>query len=346
MLPPRYRQGCLGLAIALACAAAHGAPIPYATEHVIAADDTPAAIVAKAATTLPRPNQSAWMRLERTFFLHFGVNTFNEVEWGNGKEDPALFNPAQLDAHQWLRAVKQLDGKMLVLVAKHHDGFAMWPSRYTAHSSAASPWRGGKGDLVREVADAARAAGVKLGIYLSPADLYQLKTNPANPAGFDNSSDSLVMSPALLNKYLQAAREVSSHLVLQPAGFTFAPHPMLAESDRGVEAVAHDPTQLNRQGPDTGTSYRSEIFATSPVQAATAKAYIAQLDAEHVFAAPIVTKVEPLKGFYRAEGYHQDYLVRNPNQPYIRINDLPKIAALAQVWPQYYRNEPVLLARN
>ena len=111
-------------------------------------------------------------------------------------------------------------------------------------------------------------------------------------------------------------------------------------------SVAHDPTQLNRQGPDTGTSYRSEIFATSPVQAATAKAYIAQLDAEHVFAAPIVTKVEPLKGFYRAEGYHQDYLVRNPNQPYIRINDLPKIAALAQVWPQYYRNEPVLLARN
>ena len=124
------------------------------------------------------------MRLERTFFLHFGVNTFNEVEWGNGKEDPALFNPTQLDAHQWLRAVKQLDGRMLVLVAKHHDGFAMWPSRYTNHSSAASPWRGGKGDLVREVADAARGTGVKLGIYLSPADLYQLKTNPANPAGY------------------------------------------------------------------------------------------------------------------------------------------------------------------
>ena len=184
MLPPRHPHGCLGLALALACAGAHGAPIPYATEHVIAADDTPATIAAKAAKTLPRPNQSAWMRLERTFFLHFGVNTFNEVEWGNGKETPAVFNPAQLDAHQWLRAVKQLDGKMLVLVAKHHDGFAMWPSRYTDHSSAASPWRGGKGDLVREVADAARAAGVKLGIYLSPADLYQLKTNPANPAGY------------------------------------------------------------------------------------------------------------------------------------------------------------------
>jgi alpha-L-fucosidase len=184
MLPSRHTPGCLGLAIVLACAGAHGAPIRYATEHVIAAGDSPAAIAAKAAHTLPRPNQSAWMRLERTFFLHFGVNTFNEVEWGSGRESPAMFNPSQLDAGQWLRAVRQLDGKMLVLVAKHHDGFAMWPSRYTDHSSAASPWRGGKGDLVREVADAARAAGVKLGIYLSPADLYQLKTNPANPAGY------------------------------------------------------------------------------------------------------------------------------------------------------------------
>ena len=194
MLPHRPAPGRLGLAFALACAGAHAAPIPYATEHVIGADDTPAAIAAKAAKTLPRPNQSAWMRLERTFFLHFGVNTFNEVEWGTGKEDPAIFNPTQLDARQWLHAVQQLDGKMLVLVAKHHDGFAMWPSRYTAHSSAASPWRGGKGDLVREVADAARAAGVKLGIYLSPADLYQLKTNPANPAGYYGNGSAKVRS--------------------------------------------------------------------------------------------------------------------------------------------------------
>jgi alpha-L-fucosidase len=171
----------LGLALAVAAGAA---TIPYAHEHVISPGDSPAVIVEKAAKVLPRSNQSDWMRLERTFFLHFGVNTFNEVEWGSGKEDPAIFDPADLDATQWLRAVKQLDGKMIVLVAKHHDGFAMWPSRYTAHSAAASPWRGGKGDLVREVADAARAAGVKLGLYLSPADLWQLKTNSANPAGY------------------------------------------------------------------------------------------------------------------------------------------------------------------
>nr|WP_315212479.1 discoidin domain-containing protein [uncultured Duganella sp.] len=180
----RHKHMLPALALAAVAAVSAAQTIPYATEHVIAPGDTPAVIAEKAAKVLPRPNQSAWMRMERTFFLHFGVNTFNQVEWGTGRESPALFNPTALDARQWLGAVKKLDGKMLVLVAKHHDGFAMWPSRYTAHSSAASPWRGGKGDLVREVADAARASGVKLGIYLSPADLYQLKTNPNNPAGY------------------------------------------------------------------------------------------------------------------------------------------------------------------
>lgn len=111
-------------------------------------------------------------------------------------------------------------------------------------------------------------------------------------------------------------------------------------------SVAHDPTEVNRQGPDEGSSYRSEIFAASPTQAATARAYIAQLDGAHIFPRPIATKVEALKGFYRAEGYHQDYLVHNPDQPYIRINDLPKIAALQKVWPQYYAQKPVLLARD
>ena len=111
-------------------------------------------------------------------------------------------------------------------------------------------------------------------------------------------------------------------------------------------SVAHDPTQMNRQGPDRGTSYRSEIFATSPTQVGTAKGYIAHLQAAKVFSGPIVTKVEPLKGFYPAEDYHQDYLVRNPDVPYIRINDLPKIEALKRVWPQYWRPDPVLLAHR
>lgn len=109
-------------------------------------------------------------------------------------------------------------------------------------------------------------------------------------------------------------------------------------------SVAHDPTQLNFQGPDEGTSYRSEIFAASPVQEKTARAYIAQLGAARVFSQPIVTKVGALKGFYAAEAYHQDYLIHNPTQPYIVINDLPKLAALKTVWPALYRADPVRLA--
>ena len=111
-------------------------------------------------------------------------------------------------------------------------------------------------------------------------------------------------------------------------------------------SVAHDPTELNRQGPDEGTQYRSEVFAASPLQEQTAKAYIAQLDSAHVFPAAIATKVERLKGFYAAEDYHQDYLFRNPRAAYIVINDLPKIAALKRVWPDFYREKPVLLADN
>jgi peptide-methionine (S)-S-oxide reductase len=109
-------------------------------------------------------------------------------------------------------------------------------------------------------------------------------------------------------------------------------------------SVAHDPTQLNYQGPDHGPSYRSEIFFASPEQEKTAKAYVAQLTAAHVFAGPVVTKIEPVKGFYNAEGYHQDYLFHNPGADYIVENDIPKVEALKHVWPQYYRAVPVLFA--
>ena len=108
-------------------------------------------------------------------------------------------------------------------------------------------------------------------------------------------------------------------------------------------SVAHDPTELNRQGPDRGPSYRSEIFYRTPSQERVARAYVAQLNNAHVFASPIVTKIEPLKGFYAAEDYHQDYLIAHPDQPYIRYNDLPKIAALKQTYPQFYRDKPAAL---
>jgi peptide-methionine (S)-S-oxide reductase len=109
-------------------------------------------------------------------------------------------------------------------------------------------------------------------------------------------------------------------------------------------SVAHDPTQLNRQGPDTGTQYRSSIFFADPTQEKIARAYIGQLQQAHVFSRPIVTRVDPLQGFYPAESYHQDYLVHNPHVPYIVYNDMPKIENLKRELPDMFRDSPVLTA--
>jgi len=109
-------------------------------------------------------------------------------------------------------------------------------------------------------------------------------------------------------------------------------------------SVAHDPTELNRQGPDVGAQYRSAIFPAKPEQVRVAETYIAQLNQAHVFDAPIVTKVEPGREFYPAEDYHQDFLARNPRYPYIAINDLPKIENLKRLFPDIYRATPVLVA--
>src|SRR5579885_390208 len=109
-------------------------------------------------------------------------------------------------------------------------------------------------------------------------------------------------------------------------------------------SVAHDPTQLNRQGPDHGTQYRSAIFPLNAEQAKVAKAYIAELDRAKAFHAPIVTRIEPGREFYPAEDYHQDFLALHPHYPYIVINDLPKVAALKRLFPDVYRTEPVLVS--
>jgi peptide-methionine (S)-S-oxide reductase len=109
-------------------------------------------------------------------------------------------------------------------------------------------------------------------------------------------------------------------------------------------SVAHDPTELDRQGPDVGTQYRSTIFPTNPQQTRIAEAYIAQLDQARVFGVPIVTRIEPGREFYPAEDYHQDFLARNPRYPYIVINDLPKIENLQRLFPDLYRATPVLVA--
>jgi len=109
-------------------------------------------------------------------------------------------------------------------------------------------------------------------------------------------------------------------------------------------SVAHDPTELNRQGPDVGTQYRSAIFFSDASQQQIAQAYVAQLDRSGIFARPIATRLDPLKGFFPAEAYHQDFLVRNPTYPYIVFNDLPKIASLKQLFPDEYRERPVTVA--
>jgi peptide-methionine (S)-S-oxide reductase len=111
-------------------------------------------------------------------------------------------------------------------------------------------------------------------------------------------------------------------------------------------SVAHDPTELNRQGPDTGTQYRSTIFPMNDEQARVAKSYIAQLNSAHAFQAPIVTTIEPGKTFYRAEDYHQDFLAKNPGYPYIVYNDLPKIANLKQLFPALYKPDAVLVSAS
>lgn len=108
-------------------------------------------------------------------------------------------------------------------------------------------------------------------------------------------------------------------------------------------SVVNDPTQLNRQGPDTGTQYRSALFPTSAAQRRVAAAYIAQLTASHAFSRPIVTRIEADTGFYPAERYHQDFLVDHPRYPYIVINDLPKVAALKRLFPSQYRDAPALV---
>ena len=141
--------------------------------------DGPETIIAKAAHVVPTSNQMSALQNEFIAFIHFGPNTFTRMEWGSGREEPKIFDLKELNTDQWCKAIKAAGMKMVLLTVKHHDGFVLWQSRYTRHGIMSTGFRDGKGDVLKDLSASCRKYGLKLGVYLSPADLYQIE----NPKG-------------------------------------------------------------------------------------------------------------------------------------------------------------------
>ena len=142
----------------------------YTNKVAILPTDSPDEIVGKAARVVPSERQLRWQRQELTAFVHFGMNTFTDSEWGSGRDSAGTFLPTDLDARQWVRELRRAGFRSVILTCKHHDGFCLWPTAYTDYSVRSTAWRGGKGDVVREVSDACHKEGVGFGVYLSPWD--------------------------------------------------------------------------------------------------------------------------------------------------------------------------------
>lgn len=169
----------LGTMLMTACSQTQDVGRPLQNTIEIDAGDSQEVIIEKAAHVVPTPNQLAALQNEFIAFIHFGPNTFTRMEWGNGMEDPKIFDLKELDTDQWCEAMKAAGMKMVIITVKHHDGFVLWQSRYTKHGIMSSNFREGKGDILKDLSASCQKYGLKLGVYLSPADLYQIE----NPEG-------------------------------------------------------------------------------------------------------------------------------------------------------------------
>lgn len=168
----------LGLLI-VSCSKTNGQLMQTSSTIKIDTDDTKDSIIFKAAHVVPTKNQYEALKNEFIAFIHFGPNTFTRMEWGNGFEEPQVFDLKNLDTDQWCKAMKAANMKMVIITVKHHDGFVLWQSRYTKHGIMSTGFQDGEGDILKELSASCEKYGLKLGVYLSPADLYQIE----NPAG-------------------------------------------------------------------------------------------------------------------------------------------------------------------
>lgn len=166
----------LGTLLLSACSQTQESSMPLQNTIKIEEGDSKELIIEKAAHVVPTPNQLAALQNEFIAFIHFGPNTFTRMEWGNGMEDPKIFDLKELDTDQWCEAMKAAGMKMVIFTAKHHDGFVLWQSRYTKHGIMSSNFRNGKGDILKDLSASCQKYGLKLGVYLSPADLFQIES--------------------------------------------------------------------------------------------------------------------------------------------------------------------------
>lgn len=182
-------------AICMSCEKKNGQALQTSNTIEVLETDTEDTIILKAAHVVPTKNQYQALKNEFIAFIHFGPNTFTRMEWGNGMEDPKIFNLQELDTDQWCKAMVDAQMKMVIITVKHHDGFVLWQSRYTKHGIMSTPFQDGKGDILKALSESCQKYGLKLGVYLSPADLYQIENPEGLYGNLSSYSDRVIPRP-------------------------------------------------------------------------------------------------------------------------------------------------------